>query len=125
MKEKIIKWFSGLDTETCQKTSKDVSKLLESFDGIKQRIGNRCMYTPCNGHQYSRGVCHKHYYFLAKLSYHKSVGWNSLIDLGLCYRSMKNHDGNGKINVRKDVKLDDPLLALIRYKEEGWKDKSS
>lgn len=115
MKEKIIKWFSGLDLDTCQKSSKELSKYLSSFDGLKTRIANQCMYKPCRRHQYARGVCHKHYELLTKLAKHRSIGWNSLVDLRLCYRSMKNHDGNGTIrNLRKDISKDDPLLVLIK-----------
>lgn len=117
MKEKhdILRWFSGLDVATCQATAKDLSKFLASFGWVKSRIGNQCQYKPCGRHQYARGVCNRHYSLLKSLAKNKAVGWNSLVDLGLCRRSLKNHDGNGKIrNLKKDVQRDDPLLSLVR-----------
>ena len=80
---KIIRWFARLDLKDEQRAAKPLSKFLKGFQRVKIKAGPMvCRISPCQKHQYARGVCAKHYQQLKALS--DVVGWASLAALGLC-----------------------------------------
>jgi len=109
---KIIKWFSGLDVETCQEIGVSLSIFLRDFKGIKERKGEQwCRIRPCRTHQYARGLCASHYRKLKKIANHRKIGWISLARMGLCKFSSK------ELNISYEAstpRKNDPLRILLK-----------
>ena len=114
MKEetKIIKWFSGLDLEICQEIANPLHLFLKNFKGIKDRKGEMwCRIKPCQKHQYSRGVCSRHYQLLKSIARHPQISWLPLARLGLCRFTHNEIKDSYEMTLPKK---DDPLRVLLK-----------
>lgn len=78
-KENLIRWFSGLPLEVCQKIDKDFSKFLSSFIKVKTTRGNLCRLRPCGKRQYSRRFCANHYQIVRRIIKGSNTKWDDFI----------------------------------------------
>ena len=118
---KIIKWFSGIDLEDAQLIAKPLSAFLKLFERVKKNSPNVCRLSPCQKHQYARGVCARHYNQLRRIS--SIVGWSQLVLLGLCTANTL-HDlaiSDAKIRSKATLQIPRSNLSASERKLLGMK----
>lgn len=115
IKKRFINWFSGLALEVMIKAEIQdrTSNILGELQGIKDHVGNQCKWSPCSKHQYSRGVCSRHYAQLQQLRTLTKTPWSDFAKIGLCNFS---HFEISSAYKASEPRKDDPLRILIKNK---------
>lgn len=112
IKKRVIKWFGSIPVELMQKANTEVSTLLREMQGLKTTQGNQCRFSPCGKHQYSRGLCARHYALVNRIKRLTNEDYNTFVKIGICLSSRSQL--RLAVDDVKEPRSNDPLSILIR-----------